>query len=117
MRPGAAERAHTAATAVTLSAMTRDRLHKQIVRAVRHTYGAEAGLRTLVRLATSQMLSAGASREAVRRALTQCVVNHPTCDSGKPSLMTGETRSATLIRLMIGWADEACASHGEPSRS
>jgi hypothetical protein len=90
-----------------LSPATAHRLDQQIKRAFRHTYGAEAGLRTLVRLAATEMLRAGASRDVVRKALIERVDDHP--GRGKPSLLTGESQSAALTRLMLGWCDEICA--------
>jgi phytoene/squalene synthetase len=104
---------HTAATADKLSGAVEERLRNQIGRAFRHTYGAESGLRTLVKLASSQMLAAGAAPAAVRNAIEQCLVNHPTCTTGKPSLVTGEDRSVTLMKSMLAWADETCASDRE----
>ena len=104
---------HTAPTGDRLGAAIEERLHNQIDRAFRHTYGAESGLRTLVKLASSQMLAAGADRASVRNAIAQCLVKHPTFITGKPSLVTGEDRSVTLEKLMLLWADEACASDRE----
>ena len=53
------------------------RLSNQIARAYRGTYGAQAGLRTLVRSVSLQMLRAGSSPDAVARALADYVVNCP----------------------------------------
>ena len=102
-----------AALATKLSPATAHRLDQQIKRAFRHTYGAEAGLRTLVRLAATEMLRAGASRDVVRKALIERVEDHP--GRGKPSLLTGETQSAALTRLMLGWCDEICARAAKES--
>ena len=99
--------------ATSLSAATAHRLDQQIKRAFRHTYGAESGLRTLVRLGTSEMLRAGASRAAIRNALVQRVSNHP--GQGKPSLLTGESRSDALTKLMLAWSDEVSDDADEPS--
>ena len=95
------------APAAKLSPATSHRLDQQIKRAFRHTYGAAAGLRTLVRLAATEMLRAGASRDIVRKALVERVEHHP--GRGKPSLLTGESQSAALTRIMLGWCDEICA--------
>jgi len=95
------------AVATKLSPATAHRLDQQIKRAFRHTYGAEAGLRTLVRLAATEMVRAGASRDAVRKALIERVEDHPA--PGKPSLLTGESQSAALTRIMLGWCDEMYA--------
>jgi hypothetical protein len=90
----------------TLRPATAHRLDQQIKRAFRHTYGAEAGLRTLVRLGASEMLSAGASKQAVRNAILERMQNHPS--QGKPSLVTGESRWEALTKLVLAWADETC---------
>lgn len=98
-------------TPPSLSAAIAHRIDQQIKRAFRHTYGAEAGLRTLVRLGTTEMLRAGASPEAIQKALIERVQHHP--GQGKPSLLTGESRSVALTRLMLEWCNETCASAGE----
>jgi hypothetical protein len=108
-------RERTDLAGVSLGNAIQDRLRNQIVRAFRHTYGAEQGLQTLVQLAAAQMLEAGASRADVHRALTDCVVKHPSLASGKASLLTGESRSQGLTKQILLWADEACGSHGVKS--
>jgi hypothetical protein len=50
------------------------------------------------------MLRAGASRVAIREALAARVQSH--FGDGKTSLLTGESRSVALTRLMLSWADE-----------
>jgi hypothetical protein len=99
--------------ATSFSAGTAHRLDQQIKRAFRHTYGAESGLRTLVRLGTTEMLRAGASRVAIRNALVARVANHP--GQGKPSILTGESRSAALTKLMLVWSDEVLDRDAESS--
>lgn len=94
------------ARADAMSTATAHRIDQQIKRAFRHTYNAEAGLRTLVALGATEMLRAGATRENVRAAIIARVDNHP--GDGKPSLVTGESRAACITRLMLGWGDEAC---------
>ncbi len=94
------------ARADALSSATAHRIDQQIKRAFRHTYNAEAGLRTLVALGATEMLRAGATRENVRAAMVERVNNHP--GDGKPSLVTGESRAGSLTRLMLTWGDEAC---------
>lgn len=96
-----------------LSRSTESRLQTQILRAFRHTYGAEAGLRTLVWLATSQMRAAGASRSDVRLALTRCMVNRPILEADHASPVPSATQAAALTTLMLAWTDEACASERE----
>ncbi|HTE45529.1 MAG TPA: hypothetical protein VK636_09820, partial [Gemmatimonadaceae bacterium] len=59
----------------TLTTSLTRRLDNQIARAYQHTYGARTGLRALVRQGTREMLSAGATPDAIRDAFRQCVSN------------------------------------------
>jgi hypothetical protein len=59
------------------------------------------------------MLRAGASRVAIRNALVARVANHP--GQGKPSILTGESRSAALTKLMLVWSDEVLDRDAESS--
>jgi hypothetical protein len=98
------------ASATALSAATSHRIDQQIKRAFRHTYNAEAGLRMLVGLGAAEMLRAGATREAVRDALLARVEGHKGSD--KPSLLTGESRSEALAKMVSSWCDEVCDRSG-----
>lgn len=91
-----------------LRSTTAHRIDQQIKRAFRHTYGAEAGLRTLVRLGASEMLRAGASREAIKNALTDRLRLHS--GDNRTSLISGESQSEALTKRIGAWCDEACAS-------
>jgi hypothetical protein len=88
-----------------LSAPLAHRIDQQIKRAFRHTYNAESGLRMLVRLGVEQMARGGASRADIRTALVDRIAKHP--GPGKPSLLTGESRTVALAKLVAAWADEA----------
>lgn len=89
-----------------VSTATAHRIDQQIKRAIRHTFGAESGLRMLIKLGANEMLRAGATAEAVHAALEKHVDAH--AGLGKPSLLTGESRSDALRKLVMGWCDEAC---------
>ena len=94
------------ASPTALSTATAHRIDQQLKRAYRHTYNAEAGLRMLVGLGATEMLRAGATREAVHKAIIARVQSHPGHD--KPSLLTGESRSSSLAKLIVAWCDEVC---------
>lgn len=89
-----------------VSTATAHRIDQQIKRALRHTFGAESGLRMLVKLGAHEMLRAGATPQAVCNALEKHVEAHS--GLGKPSLLTGESRSDTLRKLVLNWCEEAC---------
>lgn len=76
------------------------RLSNQIGRAFRGTYGAQTGLRILVGSMARQLLGAGASPDALTRALEQCVLAHPgRLADDRRSLVTGTSQCATLVRV------------------
>ena len=60
----------------TLSDAATRRLANQIERAVRGTYGARTGLRTLVASIGQQMMAAGHSRETIAQIFEHCVLDH-----------------------------------------
>lgn len=93
-----------------VSTATAHRIDQQIKRAIRHTFGAESGLRMLVKLGATEMLRAGATRDAVHKALEAHVDAH--AGMGKPSLLTGESRSDALRKLVRNWCEEACDEFG-----
>jgi len=99
-------RPRVAASDVALSGGAEDRIHKLVVRAIRHSYGAEAALRNAVRAGATEMLDAGATRETMRGAIAACVTKHPGVLPDKPSLVTGQSRSATVLERMMSWVDE-----------
>jgi hypothetical protein len=103
---GRKPRQQTPATTASLSTSTEDRIQRLVIRVLRNSYGAESALRAAVRVGTREMLEAGASRSAVRHAVAQCLVSHPSSLPDKPSLMTGESRSSLLLTRMLGWTDD-----------
>jgi len=98
-------RPQPSATATTLSRVTEERIHRLVLRAVQCSYGAEQALRAAVQLGASEMLKAGASSPAVRQAIGQCVLSHPSVLPDKLSLMTGESYVSALLKRMLAWTD------------
>ena len=96
----------TSATATTLSSVTEERIHKLVLRAVQCSFGAEQALRRVVQLGASEMLDAGASFPAVRRAITQCVLSHPSVLPDKLSLISGESYASAILKRMLVWTDK-----------
>jgi hypothetical protein len=97
----------TSATARALSAETQARIHRLVLRAVHCSFGVEASLRRAVQLGASEMLEAGASFPAVRQAVAQCVLSHPSVLPDKLSLMTGESYASAILKRMLAWTDNA----------
>jgi hypothetical protein len=91
----------------SLSSATAHRIDSQIKRAFNNTYGAETGLRTLVRLGSSEMLRTGASVQTIKSALTDRVRLHS--PDYNTSRVAGEIRSAALTKMIKVWCEEACA--------
>lgn len=98
---------HEPATASALNSGTAARLHKLVMRAMKHRYGAESALRSAVKLGSAEMRDAGASHSAVRHAITSCVISHPSPLPDRPSLLTGESRVSALLKHMLAWTDDA----------
>lgn len=59
------------------SASTRETLHRQFQRAIRRRYGAGGNRRQAVRRAVLEMVTRGASDEAIRTLLKLSVEDHP----------------------------------------
>jgi hypothetical protein len=97
---------HVPATASALNSGTAARLHKLVMRAMKHRYGAESALRSAVKLGSAEMLEAGASQSAVRHAIAGCVISHPSSLPDRPSLLTGESRVSALLKSMLAWTDD-----------
>lgn len=77
------------------------RLSNQIARAYRGTYGAETGLRSIVRQAARQMLHVGWSTETVTRVLEKHIRDHPsTRPADTRAFAPGKLNSKILIALM-----------------
>jgi hypothetical protein len=87
--------------------MSETRLHRLVTRACRHSYGADAALRAAVRRASVEMIEAGATREAVRDAITRCVQDHPSGVPNKSSLVTGQSVTDSVLERMLQWTDDA----------
>jgi hypothetical protein len=101
---------------VTLGPAIARRLDNQIRRTLLRTYGAQAGLRVLVRLGTRQMLLDGASREAIGEALTARVLDQSSRVLVPQPVVTGESESEAITKLMLRWAEEVdLNSSNEPS--
>src|SRR6185312_11146801 len=84
----------------TLPAASGRRLSSQIGRAFRGTFGAETGLRTLLRLVAKEMLAAGATEQCVRETLERCVMEHPArVGRDANSLLSGKSHSAVLVEI------------------
>jgi hypothetical protein len=76
------------------------RLSNQIARAYRGTYGAETGLRAIVRQAGRQMLLIGWSPDTVMRVLEQHIREHPaTRAADARTRAPGRLTSGILIDL------------------
>ena len=102
---GLKPRLRTSATATNLSRVTEERIHKLVLRAVQCSFGVEAPLRSAVRLGAGEMLEAGASFPAVRQAIAQCVLSHPSVLPDKLSLITGESHASAILKRMLAWTD------------
>src|SRR5262245_26920236 len=98
---------------IALQPQTSRRLHNQIERALRRTYGATSGLRILAALSTRELLGACASREQIRQALVDSVHDHapPPGDGGEVvSTSADEGQREMLVDSMVQWADHVCAT-------
>jgi hypothetical protein len=83
------------------------RLSNQVARARRGTYGAQTGLRTLMRTVSAQMLRSGSSPEAVARAVADFVLNCPTAGVDPLTAMTAAVRATALADLTAEFASDA----------
>jgi hypothetical protein len=84
---------------------TRRRLDNQLTRAFQNRYGAEQGLRVVVKLATLELLRAGASRDEIKRTLAEVLSAHPSGGVTRPSLLTGQSRQDSLTAMIAAWSD------------
>ena len=92
-------RASAAGTA--LSTETQERIHKLVLRAVQCSFGVEPVLRQAVELGAREMLEAGAPCAAIRQAIAQCVLRHPSVLPDKLSLLTGESHASAILKRML----------------
>ena len=99
--------AQTPATVTTLRCETEDRIQKLVLRAVQCSFGVEPVLRRAVQRGAREMLSAGASLPAVRQAIAECVLRHPSVLPDRRSLMTGESSVLAILQRMLAWTDKA----------
>jgi hypothetical protein len=76
------------------------RVANQLVRAFRGTYGANTGLRTIVRSVAHQLLAAGSSAETVARMLETAVRSHPGAAAGdRPNIVLAGSHTTMLVDL------------------
>ena len=99
--------AQTPATVTTLRCETEDRIQKLVLRAVQCSFGVEPVLRRAVQRGAREMLNAGASFPAVRQAIAECVLRHPSVLPDRRSLMTGESYAVAILQRMLTWTDSA----------
>lgn len=99
------------ASAHAPSTLAADRIRKQVIRALRHEYGADAALRTAVRAATAEMLAAHATHQTIRDAIASCLEEHRSILPDKMSLLTGESGISALMKRMLSWTDDALRMH------
>lgn len=52
------------------------------------------------------MLDAGASALAIRHAIAECVLSHPSVLPHKLSLITGESHASATLKRMLAWTDD-----------
>jgi hypothetical protein len=84
-----------------LSGIARRRLSNQIDRGYRRTFGARAGLRTIVASVAREMLRAGASRPVVAAAITQFLVDHPARLSANPVGASSDDFSSSMLTELV----------------
>jgi hypothetical protein len=94
------------ATATALSTETQERIYKLVLRAVQCSFGVEPALRRAVQVGAREMLEAGAPFSAIRHAISQCVLSHPSVLPDKLSLMTGESHASAIRKRMLAWTDQ-----------
>jgi len=89
-----------------LSASTCQTLDRHIAQALRQRSGSGANLRHAVRLVVREMVTRGASNEAICSLLTCSVREHPERYRwDRVSIVTGLSASAILTRQMLVWAE------------
>lgn len=91
----------------SLRTATRNRLDNQLTRAYRQSFGAEQGLRVVVRIATLEMLRDGATRAEIRSALAALVAGHPSAAVTPSARLSGGARADRLAGMILGWCDRA----------
>ena len=100
-----------------LAASTRETLDRHIERALRQRYGAGGNLRHAVRRVVLEMVTGGASDEAIRTLLRNSVEDHPQRHRwDRVSIVTGLTASSVLTRQMLDWAEQPTVPRGRGRR-
>jgi hypothetical protein len=90
-----------------LAASTREMLDRHIERAFLRRFGAAANLRHAVRKVVLEMVTGGASDQAIRTLLRRSVEDHPQRHrSDRVSIVTGLTASFVLTRQILQWAEQ-----------
>ena len=84
-----------------LSGIARRRLSNQIDRGYRRTFGATAGLRTIVESVAREMLRAGGSRDIVATAITNYLVDHPARLAAESSGTAADDFSASMLTQLV----------------
>ena len=90
-----------------LSGIATRRLSSQIDRANRGTFGAQTGLRTIVKAVAREMMRTGTSSDVVSAAIANHLVNHPTRPASKQT--AGNLTATMLIDLVQQSVDEVAA--------
>ena len=91
----------------SLGRVTRRRFDNQLTRAFQQSFGAEQGLRVVVRLATLEMLRSGASLDEITHELSDVVAQHP---ANAPRTMPGDARVAGLTGMIVRWSRSAAST-------
>lgn len=95
------------ATASALDTATLKRIQWLFERVCRHGYGAESSLKSAVQGGATRMLQAGATRDAIRSAITACVHGEAPAAPARTMFMQTESRVVSIRKRMTGWADAA----------
>lgn len=110
MSDGDVTAAPSRSNAVLLSNAAARRVSNQIARAFRGTYGAETGLRTIVRSIALPLLASGASTDAVVAVFEACVLSHSArAAADAPNRATIDARSAAIIAVARDGVADAAA--------
>lgn len=95
------------ASPIRLANSTRETLDRHIERAFRRRFGAADNLRHAVRQVVLEMVTGGASDQAIRTLLRRSVEDHPQRHRwDRVSIVTGLTASFVLTRQILQWAEQ-----------
>ena len=84
-----------------LSGIARRRLSNQIDRGYRRTFGARAGLRTIVESVAREMLRAGVPRDVIAKAITNYLVDHPARLAASPVGTSSDDFSESMLTELV----------------